>query len=133
MTLDLKELNRLLDEIGPTIQKANQTELGGPDTSVHKSDDDIAQPYGRPYDFMSKGDSIFLQRRLNSLSWHEKGYLFQRKLEAGVGQGVPMADWQRQAATQDPRATEFVQKALDTSGGAALIRQDLSPFLTSIF
>jgi len=130
MTLDLKELNRLLDELGPVVQKANQSEAGEPTPDIRKEDD---QPYGRPYDFLSKGDSLYFQRRLNELSWSEKGYLFQRQLEVGVGKGVPISAWQQNAITNDPRANEFVQKALDTSGGAALIRQDLSPFITSMF
>lgn len=132
MTLDLKALNALLGEIEPEIKKAN-TELDAP-TTVRTVGDDIAQPYGRQFDFLSKTDSLMLQRKLNPLSWEEKGYLLEKQLVAGQGTGVPLQAWQMaQMAEGNPMATAYVQKALDTAGGSALIRQDLEPFLVAMF
>lgn len=131
MTLDLKALNRLLDEVGPEIKKGNDTEAPSEPPMTAKSvGDDLAQPYGRGFDFLSKGDSLYLQRRLNSLSWEEKGYLLERQIAAGEGKGIPLRQWQANAFGQ---AGLDISKALDTSGGSALIRQDLSPILVSLF
>ena len=118
MTLDIKALNRLLDEVGPTIAKGNDTPVGDLQT-VQTVGDSLAQPYGQQFDFMSRDDSMYLQRRLNSLSWEEKGYLLQKQIAAGMGSGVPVGS--------------TIAKALDTTGGAALQRQDLEPFLVSMF
>lgn len=131
MSIDLKALNRLLDEVQPTLQKAADSPAPEqPETSLRKAGDDIEQPYGRAYDFLSKGDSLHLQRRLNALSDSEIGYLMEKQIEAGEGRGVPLRAWQAQ---QWGASNPVIQKALDTSGGAALIRQDLDPFLVVQF
>jgi hypothetical protein len=136
MTIDIKALNRLLDEIDPAIAKGAQFEAPAPaaEPVVTKTvGDGLAQPYGDAYDFLSSGDSLFLQRRLNKLSWEEKGFLLQTQLQKGAGSGMPIQAWQmanmQQLAGQNPA----VAKALDTAGGAALIRTDLDPFLVSMF
>jgi hypothetical protein len=129
VSIDIKALNRLLDEIQPTVQKGNDTDLSKDAPDIRSPEDELAQPYGHQFDFMSKGDSLYLQSRLNSLNWQEKGYLFQRQLEAGMGKGVPIGEWNANWG-KDGSA---IQKALDTTGGSALIRQDLSPFLISMF
>lgn len=130
MTLDIKELNRLLDEFQPTLQKAADTAPPEqPETALRTAGDDIAQPYGRSYDFLSKGDSLMLQRRLNKLSPDELGYLMEKQIEAGEGKGVPLRTWQQAQWGQNP----VIAKALDTAGGAALIRQDLDPFIVVEF
>lgn len=131
MTIDLKALNALLDEYQPTLQKANDTPIPEqPETVLRKAGDDIVQPYGRGYDFLSKGDSLSIQRRLNGLSFDEIGYLMEKQISAGEGRGVPLRAWQAQMFGAN---NEVIQKALDTSGGAALIRQDLDPFLVQMF
>lgn len=136
MTLDLKALNALLDEVAPETQKAGATEVPESAPTLRKAGDDLAQPYGRAYDFLSKADSIHLQRRLNGLSWDEKGYLLEEQLQKG--RGIPMQQWQMQRMQEAFAETGVavpidLTKALDTSGGAALIRQDLQPFLVSLF
>jgi hypothetical protein len=134
VSLDLKELNRLLDEYGPTVAKGNDTPPPETPPTVAKSvGDDIAQPYGQHFDFLSKGDSLMIQKRLNGLSWEEKGYLLERQIEAGEGRGVPLRAWQLAQISSDPRTNPELRKALDTAGGAALIRQDLDPFIVSMF
>ena len=127
MTLDIKALNRLLDEFEPTLQKAADNNPAPEETPLLRKADD--QPYGRSFDFMSQDDSLLLQRRLNRLPMAEKQYLFEKQIKAGAGHGVPLAQWGHWGK-DDPTV---VEKALDTSGGSALIRQDLSPFLVSMF
>lgn len=135
MTLDIKALNRLLDEIEPTVQKAAQTEVSEPEPEVVTKTvgDGLAQPYGSSYDFLSAGDSLYLQRRLNRLSWDEKGFLLQKQLQKGDGSGIPLQAWQMGQMQALAGNNPVVAKALDTAGGAALIRQDLDPFLVSMF
>lgn len=131
MTLDLKALNRMLDEFGPTVAKGNDTPAPEEAPTTTKSvGDDLAQPYGDQFNFLSKDDSVYMQRRLNGLDWNEKGYLLQKQIEAGEGRGVPLRTWQQ---SQFGAFGIDIRKALDTTGGSALIRQDLEPFLVSIF
>lgn len=129
MTLDLKALNRMLDELGPTVAKGNDTQIQ-PSAGVQTVGDNIANPYGQAFGFLSEDDSMHLQKRLNGLSWEEKGYLLQKQIAAGQGTGVPLHAWQ---ANHFGQGNPIIQNALDTVGGGALIRQDLDPFLTSIF
>jgi hypothetical protein len=128
MTIDIKALNRLLDELGPTVQKGNDT----PATEqvvTQTVGDSLAQPYGNQYNFLSGDDSLYLQRRLNGLSWEEKGYLLQKQIGAGMGTGIPFGGQTAAMAGQNPT----ISRALDTSGGSALQRVDLEPFLVSMF
>lgn len=128
MTLDIRALNRMLDEFGPTVQKANDVPV--PETpSTQTVGDGITNPYGNGYQNMAAGDSMLLQRSLNKLSWEEKGYLLQKQIASGQGTGVPLSSYQATQWGQNP----VIQNALDTSGGAALIRQDLDPFLMTLF
>jgi hypothetical protein len=128
--LDLKALNTLLDELGPTVQKGSQNQAPeAMPTQARTVGDDIEQPYGHAYDFLSKGDSLMIQRKLNTLSWEEKSYLLGKQIEAGEGKGIPLREWQANQFGYHPE----VRKALDTTGGAALIRQDLDPFIVSMF
>ncbi len=130
MTLDLKALNALLDEIGPVVNKGNDTPPPEqPETALRTAGQEIDQPYGRQFDFLSKDDSLHLQRRLNRLSFDEIGQLMEKQIRAGEGKGVPLRTWQMAQFGENP----VIAKALDTSGGAALIRQDLDPFLVSQF
>ena len=128
MTIDIKALNRLLDELGPEVRKANDTP---PDeTVVAKSvGDGLVNPYSNSYASMSPDDSLYLQRRLNGLSWEEKGYLLQKQIGAGMGTGIPFGGQMAAMAGQNPT----IARALDTSAGGALQRIDLEPFLTSMF
>ncbi len=130
MTLDLKALNALLDEMQPTLKTARETEVPTEaPTTIRKAGDDIVQPYGDAYEFLSKGDSLALQRRLDKLSSDEIGFLMEKQIKAGEGKGVPLSAWQMAQFGENP----VIRKALDTSGGAALIRQDLDPFLVVEF
>lgn len=128
MTIDLKALNRLLDEMDPVVQKAADTDTSSM-TQKGVGDGLSGSPYGTAYDFMNADDSTYIQRRLNRLSLDEKGWLLQKQLAAGTGRGVPLGMSALNGLAQNPE----IAKALDTSGGAALQRQDLDPFIVSMF
>jgi hypothetical protein len=128
VSFDIKALNRMLEELGPTVEKGNDTPVT--ENVVGQTvGDGIANPYGNQYGFLSADDSMYLQRSLNKLSFEEKGYLLGKQIEKGIGTGVPISAWQAAQAGQHPE----IAKALDTTGGAALIRQDLDPFIVSMF
>jgi hypothetical protein len=129
VSIDIKALNALLGEVGPELQKANDSPAPSPD-NFRTVGDDIVNPYNSGFSGMSRGDSLYLQRRLNSLSQEEKGYVLQKQLQEGAGKGVPLATWQ---AEHFGHVNPEVRKALDTTGGAALIRQDLDPIIISMF
>lgn len=134
MTFDLKSLNRLLDELGPTLERGNDTQANPVETKA--VGDGLSQsPYGSQFNFLSQDDSLYMQRKMNALSWEEKGYVLQKQLAAGAGRGVPIQAWQtaQMAAMAEASGNTFVAKALDTAGGSALIRQDLDPTLVSLF
>lgn len=137
MTLDLKALNRMLDEFGPTVERATDA-APTPDPLTTKSvGDGLApqSPYGSAYQFLSADDSYLIQKKMNSLSMEEKGFILKEQLKKGAGRGVPLEAWQAHKVGEMAAASgqEWVANALDTSGGSALIRTDLSPMLTSIF
>ena len=131
MTIDIAALNRMLDEFQPTVQKANDTP---PDETVVAKgvNDQIANPYGNGYAFLTEGDSLYMQRKLNALNQGERDYVFTKQLQAGTGRGIPV-DLGNLAGALGQINDPTVQKALDTTGGAALIRQDLDPFIVSQF
>ena len=136
MTLDLKALNRMLDEFGPTVAQASDASpMPDPMTTKTVGDGLAPQnPYGAAYGFLSEDDSYMLQKRLNPLSFEEKGYLLKEQLRKGAGRGVPLEAWQahKVSAMAEASGQTWVANALDTSGGGALIRTDLSPMLTAI-
>ncbi len=130
MTLDIKALNRLLDEVGPTVSRANDTPSDG-EVAFKTVGDDVPNPYGAGMNFLSGDDNLYLQRRFNTLSMEEKGWVLQKQLAAGAGKGIPLTGYHMGMLNgiTDPE----VRKALDTSAGGALIRQDLDPIIVSMF
>jgi hypothetical protein len=129
MDFDIKALNRMLDELGPTAEKGNDAAPAEMETVAKTVGDGITNPYSQAFNFLSDDDSKYIQRSLNKLSWEEKGYLLGKQIQKGMGQGVPLSAWQAGMYSQNPT----IAKALDTAGGAALIRQDLDPFIVSMF
>jgi hypothetical protein len=126
---DIQNVLRTLDEFGSTFKAAGENprpaELAG-------VGDGLGTQPGLAH-LLSETDRLYLQRGLMQLNNQELVGLFARQLNAGAGKGVPIAQaWSYQtmeAMGQDP----IISKALDTSGGAALQRQDLEPILYPIF
>lgn len=142
MSIDVKELNRLLSEMSGVLEKGNEVShldaaaQTPPDmTTKTVGDGTHDSPYGAAFNFLSTDDSLTIQRQLNRLSWDDKGKLLQKQLAKGANKGVPLDQFQALRLYEAAQFTgnEMVMKALDTSGGGALIRQDLDPFLVSMF
>lgn len=124
--VDLKKVLDTLGEFGSTFDKANDT----PGHEIHKGvGDDVTQPTMRG--ILSQGDRILMQRELMKLTVPELTHLFHLQLRKDAG--IPIAKaWDYQTASVMAADIE-ISKALDTSGGAALQRQDLEPILWTIF
>jgi len=125
--LDLKRVLRTLDEFGSTFDKANDAP-GITKTAGDDLQETSTQPSLRGV--LSSTDRMYLQRSLMKLSGQELTellYLQMAKKDTGIS--IEKA-WGSQAALADD---PYISKALDTSGGAALQRQDLEPILYAIF
>lgn len=86
--------------------------------------------------FLTQAENFEMRRKLKKLSDGEIAGVFGQQLRK-EGQGIPLDLWMRSGGG---RALEslldsnpMVRKALDTSGGSALIRQDLEPMLYELY
>jgi hypothetical protein len=126
-TVDLKKVLDTLGEFGSTFDRANDNTHAEITKGVG---DDVTQPTLRKV--LSEGDRILMQRELMKLNSQELTHLFHLQLQKEDA-GIPISKaWDYQTA-QAMGADREVMKALDTSGGAALQRQDLEPILYSLF
>jgi hypothetical protein len=124
---DLKGVLAALSEFGSTFDKANDT----PSDVVQKTvGDDASGPMPSMRKILSDGDRLIMQRQLMGLSAPELTHLFYMQLQKQGG-GIPVGSDPLLAAAMgnDP----VISKVLDTTGGAALQRQDLEPILYTIF
>lgn len=124
---DLKAVLAALSEFGGTFDKVNDSPHS--EITTKSVGDDVTQPSMRKV--LSATDRVFMQRELMKLSVNDLTHLFGLQVQKDAGIPIQKAwDYQTMAAvSNDP----FLAKALDTSGGAALQRQDLEPILYSIF
>lgn len=129
MSVDLKSVLKTLDEFGSTFDRANDTPNS--DAVVTKGVGDGLTTQPSLAGFLSDGDRMYLQRQLMGLSHAELNTLMGMQLEKGIGRGIPLSTWQANMFGRHG-GTE-IAKALDTSGGSALIRQDLEPLLYTTF
>ena len=124
--IDLKGVLAALSEFGGTFDKANDV----PSTSITKGVGDGVNTQPSMSHILSGSDRLYMQRELGKLSTAEVMELF--RLQAQKSVGIPYDRWGNDslnaAFSQDP----IITRALDTSGGAALIRQDLEPMLYSV-
>lgn len=86
--------------------------------------------------FMTMDEQFELRRKLRKLSTQELGGLFSHQARK-EGQGIPVDVWMRSGGG---RAIEGlldsqpqIRKALDSTAGTALIRQDLEPMLYELY
>ncbi len=86
---------------------------------------------------LTSADMFELRNELKTKDYNTLEFMF-RQQAAKSGHGIPFQQWA--AAGGRPVATalggvdnELVQKALDTGGATALIRQDLEPLLYALF
>jgi hypothetical protein len=132
MTTDLRGVLAALDEFGGTFDKlADSPNITPVTKAAGEADAALAQgamPSMRKV--LSMGDRIMMQTELQKLGMNELVYLFGEQLQKS-DRGVPVG-YDEKLATKlasDP----VISKVLDTTGGAALQRQDLEPILWSIF
>src|SRR6187431_213721 len=89
-----------------------------------------------PKRYLSYGDQLELRGKLKGLSRAELGGVLGSQM-AKEGQGIPVDVWMRSgggyAIEQLMQQNPTVRKALDTTAGTALIRQDLEPLLYELF
>jgi hypothetical protein len=131
---DLKKLIAVLEEIGPALEKANET----PKTDEKPVLKGVGEEHRDPVpslNFLSMSDQLYVKKKLASLSTQDLEQLFTYQLLHGIGSGVPIdkAVTNVQAFNTVASKSELLTKELDTTSGAVLIRQDLDPILQVLF
>lgn len=123
----LESVNRSLNELGPVLEGLNKA-------PAHQSigPDDVTGPATSR--FLSQADQFELREKLQKKSDAELVAIFSNQLRK-TGTGIPVDYWmggdRGLAAAMDADPT--ISKALDSSSGGALIRQDLEPVLQELF
>ena len=122
-----RRLRAALEALEPDLDKAGAV-VSAP---VGPGDDTLS---GKGY--LTFGEQMELRQKLHKLKDVELAGIFGHQLKK-EGQGIPIDVWMRSGGG---RAIETlldgnpnIRKALDTSGGAPLIRQDLEPVLYELF
>lgn len=129
MATDLRRVLDTLAEFGPTFDKVGETPNTTPVVKTAGADDaNGSMPSAR--NVLSMGDRILMQKELMALDSSELTHLFHEQLRK-VDRGIPVGSDPLLMARmgEDP----VISKVLDTTGGAALQRQDLEPILWSLF
>jgi hypothetical protein len=124
---ELSNVLKTLAEFGGTFDAANDVPNVTP--VLKTAGDDVSGPVPSLRKQLSMGDRILMQKELMALEPTELVELIriQMKKDAGIPIGYdPLA---MNAYANDP----MISKVLDTTGGAALQRQDLEPMLWALF
>lgn len=122
----LQSVRNSLDELSPVLENLNKA-------PAHRAvgPDDVP---GSPTRFLSQADQFDLRDKLRTKSDAELVSIFSSQLRK-TGTGIPVEYWmggdRGLAAALDADPT--ISKALDSSSGSALIRQDLEPVLQELF
>lgn len=118
-----KRLSAALEALQPDLDKAGNAPVGPAGDEGTKS-------------YLSWSDQAELRRKLKKLNSAEIGGVFSEQLRK-EGQGIPVDVWMRsnggRAIEQLMEGDPTVKKALDSSAGTALIRQDLEPMLYELY
>jgi len=125
---DLQKVLATLDEFGTTFDKANDHPA---EPIVLKTvGDDVQGVLPSMRKVLSDSDRMLMSRQLSGLSAPELTHLFYLQLQkSDRGIAIGHDRLLTAAMAQDP----VISKVLDTTGGAALIRQDLEPMLEQLF
>ena len=126
----LARLKAALDELGPELDKQNdapRTALAG----VGEDRDHAARK------FLNSDDQLQLRRSLRKLSDSELNSFFSVQARKN-NQGIPVDHWMAAGGNSNSIAQAFEQnpqitRALDSTGSAPLIRQDLEPVIYEMF
>jgi hypothetical protein len=136
----LEELQRSLDELKEMIgAQATEPAPVVNVTPAHTQGVEDGATVGPSRTLMSQGDIYAMREMLKQKSTPELHAMFA--MQSAKKSGVPLEGWlagygPRMAAYEQMHAggvTPEIQRLLDTSGGAALIRQDLEPILYELY
>lgn len=127
----MSDLRRVLDtlaEFGTTFDKANDHPNVTP--TLKSAGDDVSGPLPSMRKVLSDSDRFLMQRSLMDLNVKELTHLFYLQLQKqDTGVSIGRDPLLSAAMGNDP----VISKVLDTTGGAALQRQDLEPILQTMF
>lgn len=124
---DLNAVLAALGEFESTFQKANEV---APQTVGDGTNPNEATSLG----FLGTADQMYVRAAMRKLSTPDLEELFSRQLTAGIGKGRPADGFFSSPTVQQSMGRDsFLTNALDTTGGAALIRQDLDPMIQELF
>lgn len=130
---DLKKVLSALGEFGPTLDKSGETSHSGAVLKMTGDDTPVTtQPSLRRT--LNEEDRIYMQRSLMSLNEMELSHLFYLQL-GKKDAGISFDQWSggSRALAEIAGSDPVIQNILDTTGGGALIRQDLEPILYTQF
>jgi hypothetical protein len=129
VSADLRRVLDTLSEFGSTFDHANDTPNTTPALKT-AGDDDANGSLPSLRKQLSAGDRILMQKELMKLDRSEVVELFKMQM-AKTDVGIPIGNdpMLSNALGNDP----VISKVLDTTGGAALQRQDLEPMLWTLF
>lgn len=128
----LKRVADTLDELGPSLERLNSAPSTAP-----VGLDDVAGLNGHgAVRVLSMSDQMELRGKLATKSNAELAQLFHAQLRK-TGTGIPLETWAQgsnsYAIGEAMAGDATISKALDSSSGSALIRQDLEPVLQELY
>jgi len=132
MSMDVEALRRIqkaLADLAPELEKQNDT----PSTSAVGALDDASG--GAAKKFLDPAARWALQEELHKKSTPELYAMFALQARK-TGTGIPFDVWAATGGAPTMSAIgadPILTKALDTSGGTALIRQDLEPVMLELY
>lgn len=119
-----------LEEIRRGLESLNSTPNVAPPSAAS-----VQGPVTATRSIMSRGDAVAMRSALKKLSTAELTAMFADQA-ARKDTGIPFDSWANSGgyAVQSALAQDsMLQKALDTGGASALIRQDLEPILYELY
>ena len=135
MDLDLKTVKASLDEIKGYLETLGSAPL----PTVTQGVEDQPTPDPTRNRILTRAEMFEIREQLKKKSLSELHTMFDMQLADGSakGVGIPVqAWWAAGGGTQAMQAmlsNPVIQKALDSSTGSALIRQDLEPVMYEMF
>lgn len=125
---DIVKALALADEFRASLEALNATPHSAPVVEGPGAEDSVRK--------LLSGDDIFaMQAELRKLATPHVYHAFSKQLRVR-GTGVPLEAWLAaggQGLIDAVAADPDLKKALDTTSGSALVRQDLEPFMYELF
>lgn len=134
MTVDLNSVQNTLKELKDLLESGKGVPTGPVEGPEDRSSDTTSRNR-----LMSRAEIFTVREELRKRSTPELIAMFDMQLSDGAkrGVGIPYGTWAASgggaAVNAAMNADPDITKALDSTGGAALIRQDLEPVLYELF